>query len=195
LAPALLTARWRSQFRTDRLYSEINFVLSRFCQPFYELFGHVDRLLSTPASEPLPPNANIQLLAQALLLLTELFHDLNSQDLPPFFEEHLDDFMGNEASGKEGWLRKYLSWERPELKGDVSSGRGVCADNQDDDDVPGSLEKIRASICEIAELYALKYSEEFKQLGSFVNGVWTMLTTVGPSGKEDLVRRFLVKHS
>jgi len=31
--------------------------------------------------------------------------------------------MGNEASGKEGWLRKYLSWERPELKGDVS-GRG-----------------------------------------------------------------------
>lgn len=114
-----LTTRWRSQFRTDRLYSEINFVLSRFCQPFYELFGHVDRLLSTPASQPLPPNASIELLAQALLLLTELFHDLNSQDLPPFFEEHLDDFMGNEAAGKEGWLRKYLSWERPELKGDV----------------------------------------------------------------------------
>lgn len=60
---------------------------------------------------------------------------------------------------------------------------------QDDDDVPGPVEKIRASICEIAELYALKYSEDFKQLGSFVNGVWTMLTTVGPSGKEDLVRR------
>jgi exportin-2 (importin alpha re-exporter) len=115
-----LISRWRSQFRTDRLYSEINFVLSRFCQPFYELFGHVDRLLSTPASQPLPPNASIELLAQALLLLTELFHDLNSQDLPPFFEEHLDDFMGNEATGKEGWLRKYLSWERPELKGDVS---------------------------------------------------------------------------
>ena len=115
-----LTRRWRSQFRTDRLYSEINFVLSRFCQPFYELFSHVDRLLSTPASQPLPPNASIELLAQALLLLTELFHDLNSQDLPPFFEEHLDDFMGNEAAGKEGWLRKYLSWERAELKGDVS---------------------------------------------------------------------------
>jgi exportin-2 (importin alpha re-exporter) len=71
-----------------------------------------------------------------------------------------------------------------------------ATDAQDDDDVPGPLEKIRASICEIAELYALKYSEEFKQLGSFVNGVWTMLTTVGPSGKEDLVSRHihLVKH-
>jgi hypothetical protein len=64
----------------------------------------------------------------------------------------------------------------------------MAAEYQDDDDVPGPLEKIRASICEIAELYALKYSEEFKQLGSFVNGVWTMLTTVGPSGREDLVR-------
>ena len=53
--------------------------------------------------------------------MTELYHDLNSQDLPPFFEEHLDDFMGNEAAGKEGWLRKYLSWEHPELKGDVST--------------------------------------------------------------------------
>lgn len=111
--------RWRSQFRTDRLYSEINFVLSRFCQPFFDLFGHVDRLLSTPANQPLPPNASVELLAQALLLLTELFHDLNSQDLPPFFEEHMDDFMGNDAAGKEGWLRKYLSWERAELKRDV----------------------------------------------------------------------------
>jgi len=72
-------------------------------------------------------------------------------------------------------------------QGRCMSNREVPADRQDDDDVPGPLEKIRASICEIAELYALKYSEEFKQLGSFVNGVWTMLTTVGPSGREDLV--------
>ena len=71
----------------------------------------------------------------------------------------------------------------------------MCADKQDDDDVPGPLEKIRASICEIAELYALKYSEEFKQLGSVGNGVWTMLTTVGPSGKEDLVRDFMVMNA
>ena len=103
------------------MYSEINYVLDRFCKPLYDLFGHVDQLLSTPATQPLPANASPDLLAQALLLMTELFHDLSSQDLPPFFEEHIDDFMGNDAAGKEGWLRKYLSWERPELKGDVSS--------------------------------------------------------------------------
>jgi exportin-2 (importin alpha re-exporter) len=107
---------WRSQFRSDRLYSEINYVLSRFCQPYYELFSHVDRLLSTPASQPLPPNSSLPQLAQALTLLVELFHDLSSQDLPPFFEDHMGDFMG--GSG-DGWLRKYLSWERDELKGEA----------------------------------------------------------------------------
>ena len=119
-----IRCRWRAQFRTDKLYSEINYVLSRFCQPYYELFSHVDRLLSTPPDQPLPPNSSLPLLAQSLQLLIQLFHDLSSQDLPPFFEENLNTFMGDPSvgNGGDGWLRKYLSWERDELKGDVSSG-------------------------------------------------------------------------
>lgn len=58
---------------------------------------------------------------------------------------------------------------------------------QDDDEAPGPLQKIRSSICEIAELYAQKYLDAFPQLGIFVNGVWTMLTTVGPGTREDVV--------
>ena len=58
---------------------------------------------------------------------------------------------------------------------------------QDDDEAPGPLQKIRASICEIAELYAQKYLDAFPQLGSFVNGVWNMLTTVGAGTREDVV--------
>jgi exportin-2 (importin alpha re-exporter) len=116
-----LNRRWRSQFRSDKLYSEINFVLSRFCQPYFELFSHVDRLLSAPAGQAFPENASLPLLAQSLLLLIELFHDLSSQDLPPFFEENINMFMGTPGGdGSDGWLRKYLSWERMELKGDVS---------------------------------------------------------------------------
>ena len=58
---------------------------------------------------------------------------------------------------------------------------------QDDDEAPGPLQKIRASICEIAELFAQKYLDAFPQLGSFVSGVWTMLTTIGPGIREDVV--------
>lgn len=59
--------------------------------------------------------------------------------------------------------------------------------DQDDDEAPGPLQKIRASICEIAELYAQKYSDAFTQLGAFVDGVWNMLTILGPGAKEDVV--------
>ena len=55
-----------------------------------------------------------------MLLLIQLFHDLSAQDLPPFFEENMAVFMGDPGQGKEGWLRKYLSWERDEVKGGVS---------------------------------------------------------------------------
>lgn len=119
---------WRSMFRTNKLYSDINYVLERFCEPYYGLFAHVDSLLSS--GQPLPPNASLPLLAQSVLLLTQLFHDLCSQDLPPFFEDRMGDFMGDAATGKEGWLRKYLSWDKAELRGDVSwqSWEGFQAD-------------------------------------------------------------------
>lgn len=49
------------------------------------------------------------------------------------------------------------------------------------------LQKIRSAICEIAELYAMKYADAFPQLQSFVSGVWNMTTTLGQGIKEDLV--------
>lgn len=115
-----LSSRWRSQFRTDRLFSEINFVLDRFCEPYFQLFGHVDTLLASQTLDA----ATQQSLASKILLMVELFHDLSAQDLPPFIEDHMRDFMG--GGGKEGWLRKYLSWETPELKGDVSRLAESC---------------------------------------------------------------------
>lgn len=49
------------------------------------------------------------------------------------------------------------------------------------------MQKIRASICGIAELYAQKYGEDFPQLGEFVNGAWQMLTNVGTGTRDDVV--------
>jgi exportin-2 (importin alpha re-exporter) len=87
----------------------------------------VDQLLFNPAT-PLPAGTSLQELAQTLLLLLELFHDFTCQDLPEFFEDNLNVFMGDvskasagSATGEEfGLIGKYLRWERPELLGEVS---------------------------------------------------------------------------
>jgi exportin-2 (importin alpha re-exporter) len=46
---------------------------------------------------------------------------------------------------------------------------------------------VRAGICEIAQLYALKYSDAFPQLGLFVEGVWRILSSVGMGTRDDHV--------
>jgi exportin-2 (importin alpha re-exporter) len=68
--------------------------------------------------------------------------------------------------------------------------------NQEDDDVPGPLQQVRATICEIAELYALKYADTFPQMGTFVRGIWEMLGEVGMGTRDDQVRtgRLLSMH-
>ncbi|KAJ9118399.1 hypothetical protein QFC24_006228 [Naganishia onofrii] len=151
-----------------------------FPEQWPNLLDRVDQLLFN-STTPLPAGTSLQELAQTLLLLLELFHDFTCQDLPQFFEDNLNMFMGDvnkagagSATGEEfGLIGRYLRWERPELLGD------------EDDDVPGPIQKVRATICEIAQLFALKYSDDFPQLGLFVSGVWQMLGTVGMGTRDD----------
>ena len=83
-------------------------------------------------------------------------------------------------------LHKYLTWTRPELE-PAANGH---ADDDDDDAEAGPLDKIRASVCEIAQLYTQQYIEEFTMMEQFVETTWTLLTTLGPSVKYDVVRDF-----
>ncbi|KAK9897295.1 putative importin-alpha export receptor [Cystobasidium minutum MCA 4210] len=162
--------RWRSQFRSDELFTEIKHVLDSFCEPYMSLFKRTDELLSSPTALPSP--ADPQTLARTLLLLLQIFYDLNSQDIPEFFEDNVEACMT--------LLHKYLTWSRPEL---------VTQDNADDDEEgeAGPLEKIRASICEIAELYTQRYLEVFPMMEQFVETTWTLVTGLGSSTKYDIL--------
>lgn len=195
--------RWKSQFASDDLYREILLVLSQFCGPYLELFKvrtdavacsvcrddpsadrsppyrrlcqRTDQLLNLPASS-LPPTATVAQLGQTLLLLLQLFYDLNAQDLPEFFEDNLALFLGN-GSGDVGLLGKYLRWERPELVGD------------EDDTTPSPLDKIRAQICSILELFTMRYSDAFTStlLAPFVQSVWEFLA--GPVSRSESTKQ------
>ncbi|KAJ2368139.1 importin-alpha export receptor [Coemansia sp. RSA 2610] len=151
---------WRSDFRSDRLYAKINYVLSEFTEAYMQVFVTTDKLIDEHANN----RAALQVLLHSLMLLCQIYYDLNCQDLPPFFEDHMAEFMQT--------FHKYLVYANPQAEGD-------------DDDVAGDLEEVKASICEIIELYAQRYEEDFAQLPQFVETVWNMLTTVGAAHKYD----------
>ncbi|RUS27431.1 CAS/CSE protein [Jimgerdemannia flammicorona] len=83
--------------------------------------------------------AALAVLAQSLTLLIKIYYDLNCQDLPEFFEDNLPMFMN--------LLYKYLTYTNPLLTNDA-----------------GPLEKIKAGICEIVELYTQRYEDAFTML-------------------------------
>ncbi|KAJ2632632.1 importin-alpha export receptor [Coemansia sp. RSA 1290] len=151
---------WRSEFRSDKLYSKINYVLNEFTDAYLQVFVTTDKLIDEHANN----REALKMLLHSMMLLCQIYYDLNCQDLPPFFEDHMGQFMQT--------FHKYLvynnSWAESE-----------------DDEVPGDLEEVKASICEIIELYAQRYEEDFPQLPQFVETVWNMLTTIGPAHKYD----------
>ncbi|KAJ2725564.1 importin-alpha export receptor [Coemansia sp. Benny D115] len=152
---------WRSAFRSDNLYTKINYVLSQFTDPYMQVFVTTDRLIEEHAN-----NAEaLKILLHSMMLLCQIYFDLNCQDLPPFFEDNMDQFMTT--------FHKYLVYTNPIVPSD--------------DDTPGDLEEVKASICEILELYAQRYEEEFTQLPQFVETVWSMLTTVSMAHKYDSI--------
>ncbi|KAK9704355.1 importin-alpha export receptor [Basidiobolus ranarum] len=154
--------RWRSQFRTNELFTEIKFVLDQFCEPYLQLFKATDAMVESNANN----GEALKVLSQTILLLVKIFYSLNCQDLPVFFEDHMPEFMG--------LLHKYLNYNNPLL---VS----------DDEDEAGPLEKIKASICESVELYAHRYEEDFPMLPKFVETVWSLLTVTSLEPKNDLL--------
>ncbi|WFD31993.1 importin-alpha export receptor [Malassezia sp. CBS 17886] len=155
--------RWRSMFRSDALYSEINLVLSKYAGPLLALLHRLHSMLVDPAS----PAASMAPLASCLVLVLQLFYDLSAQDLPPQFEDALP--------ALSPLFTSLLSFSRAELVGD------------EEDAAPSPLDKIRSSVCEVFELYAKRYLDVLPELPMYVQAVWDMLATYGPSEKYDVI--------
>ncbi|CCJ29989.1 unnamed protein product [Pneumocystis jirovecii] len=154
--------RWRSQFRSDALYSEIIYVLEKICVPYMNLFQRLDELIIQNSEN----KEALHLLFRNMVLCTELFYDLNCQDLPPFFEDNIEQCMG--------LLHKYLNYTNPLL---------VFKEH----DTEGPLEKVKSNICEIIELYTQRYEDAFSMLPDFVNTSWNLLANISFEKKNDIL--------
>ena len=99
--------------------------------------------------------------------MIKLLFDLSCHDLPPIFEDNIPAIAS--------LLHKYLTYENPLL-------------DTDDESDAGQQEFVRAGIFEVLALYSQKYMDVFQpHVGQFVESSWSLLTTIGPQTKYDVL--------
>lgn len=153
--------RYRFEFKSQALWTEIKFVLDKFAQPLTELFEATVQLTVAHANNP----EALKVIYSSLLIICKVFYSLNFQDLPEFFEDNMKTWMGH--------FRNLLTVKVDCLK-------------TGDDEEPGIIEQLRSQVCSNVSMYALKYDEEFQSfLPEFVTDIWNLLITTGKEHKYD----------
>ncbi|XP_010190560.1 PREDICTED: exportin-2 isoform X2 [Mesitornis unicolor] len=86
-----LFKRYRHEFKSNELWTEIKLVLDAFALPLTNLFKATIELCSTHANDA----SALKILFSSLILIAKLFYSLNFQDLPEFFEDNMETWMTN----------------------------------------------------------------------------------------------------
>eukprot|EP01035_Chromulina_nebulosa_P002761 gene2761-3763_t len=147
--------RFRYVFKSDSLYSELLFCLEGFQVPLLEKYKQNEHLISSTQNVQ-----ELTVLFETQRLINRIFFSLNWQDLPEFFEDNINNWMGEFA--------KYLAYKNPALE------------NDDEESEPGPIEKLKTAVLDNLNLYATKYEEEFDPfLKQFTQLVWQLLMEVG----------------
>ncbi|KAK7791230.1 hypothetical protein R5R35_001387 [Gryllus longicercus] len=158
-----LFKRYRFEFKSQELWSEIKIVLEKFAKPLTDLFVATVNLTTVHAGN----NEALKVIYNSLVIICKVFYSLNFQDLPEFFEDNM-----------ETWMTHFHSL----LTADIT-----CLKTSDDEE-PGLLEQLKSQLCDNVALYAQKYDEEFQPyLPQFVTAVWNLLVSTGLQPKYDLL--------
>ncbi|XP_014286249.1 exportin-2 [Halyomorpha halys] len=155
--------RYRYEFKSQKLWEEIKFVLDTFAKPLTDLAVATQNLTQVHAANP----EALRVIYSSLLLISKIFYSLNFQDLPEFFEDNMN-----------VWMPLFHTLLTTDVK---------CLQT-DDDEEAGILEQLRSQVCSNVSLYAQKYDEEFQPyLQGFVTDIWSLLVTVSLQPKNDLL--------
>ncbi|XP_055373310.1 exportin-2 [Condylostylus longicornis] len=156
-----LFKRYRFEFKSQSLWEEIKLVLDKMARPLTDL------LLATIGLAKQHENNKeaLKVIYGSLVLVCKVFNSLNSQDLPEFFEDNMQTWMGA--------FHQFLTED-------------VACLHTGDDEEAGVLEHLRSQVCENLVLYASKYDEEFKDyMSQFVTDIWELLVKTGIQTKYD----------
>ncbi|XP_034952194.1 exportin-2 [Chelonus insularis] len=156
-----LFKRYRYEFKSQILWTEIKFVLDKFAKPLTDLFLATMNLTQVHADNV----EALKVIYNSLTILSKVFYSLNFQDLPEFFEDNMEIWMVN--------FHRLLTTDVPALQ-------------TTDDDEAGIIEQLKSQVCDNIVLYAQKYDEEFqKYVPQFLDAIWKLLNTVGQQAKYD----------
>ncbi|PIK43998.1 Exportin-2 [Apostichopus japonicus] len=160
---AISDPRYRHEFKSNELWTEIKLVLDNFAKPLMDLFVATMSQLVTHEKDL---NA-VKILYSSLTLIAKVFYSLNYQDLPEFFEDNMETWMTH--------FLTLLTKDNPLL-------------HTKDEDEAGPMEFLKSQVCDNVALYAQKYDEEFQPfLPNFVTAVWSLLISTGIQVKYDLL--------
>lgn len=158
-----LFKKYRYEFKSNELWTEIKYVLEKLAQPLTDLLNATMNLAQTHANDV---NA-LKVIYNSLVLICKVFYSLNFQDLPEFFEDNM-----------QVWMTNFHTM----LTADVKS-----LQNKDSEEA-GVMEQLKSQVCDNIALYAQKYDEEFRPyLPQFVTDVWSLLVATGLEPKYDLL--------
>ena len=154
--------RFRYVQRSDDLYRDILYVLERLQAPLLTLFIQTGKAIEATPNDP----AQLKPRFASLRSMCRIFYSLNWQDLPEFFEDHMDQWMKEFA--------RYLQYQNPVLT------------DADEEDEPSPIDVLQAAIVENLNLYANKDEEPFLPfLPEFTGLVWNLLMSLTDKPKHD----------
>lgn len=157
-----LFKRYRHEFKSQELWSEIKIVLDEFAAPLTDLFKKTMELAQAHKDDQ-----NVKIIYSSLLMICKIFYSLNSQDLPEYFEDNMD-----------VWFTHFLFLIQVENKLLVS----------DSDDEPGTLELLKAQVCDNMSLYVEKYSSDCKNyIPRLFEAAYNLLLTTSMVPKNDVL--------
>ncbi|XP_029650427.1 exportin-2 [Octopus sinensis] len=158
-----LFKRYRHEFKSQELWTEIKFVLDNFAAQFTQLFITTMQLAENHSNDPVA----LKVIFSSIVLMCKIFYSLNYQDIPEHFEDNMATWMAH--------FKTLLQVDNKLLQ------------TQDEDEA-GVLEQVKSQICDNVTLYAQKYDEEFgPHLPDFVTAIWNLLVTTGQQVKYDLL--------
>ncbi|KAL7197451.1 hypothetical protein ACSBR2_020068 [Camellia fascicularis] len=157
--------KFRYQYKTNDLLLDLKYCLDNFAEPLLKIFMRTAGLIDNMASSGGQAAATLRSLVESQRLCCRIFYSLNFQELPEFFEDHMEEWMGE--------FQKYLTVKYPSLED--GGGDGLVL-----------VDELRAAVCENISLYMEKNEEEFQgYLGGFVEVVWNLLVAVSASSSRD----------